>query len=1037
MPLMAWNPIRDLGNTFAGNGVVITHTFTAPDTGSANWIEWPNISLNRVGSNPNVSLTQNSTYVWTISGIRTAEDYLAAGAFLDFPRDYAGSGNTAVPATGSWTTNIKNSSVATYDFTYPVNLEIENFSEIDPVTLGDVAYNYYGNTTAEYTNIPTEFTSLQTTQITDIENPDTDMYTVTIATQHHSSQIVFSSDTTPVPNIAQHWGYVSANDHNGMLTVTGSKTDVNLYLQNLKITKYDDTEIESYQHPNQKIISRGAYYSTAGTGSVPNNSATAYTEISSYSPYAAPQGRYSLRFVNSDEAYLGPASPQVSYQQGYMALGPYGASGDINPFYHSSWDGTSIGGSCNTIEFWLNSGVAYDTTIDKQNFAILNNKLTVLWGFVSGGTIPDAFGQTTPLSSYPRRIVNSTTIVPGTWYHVALVRDTSDQFHLYVNGQEDSTYYSSGQTTTTAAGTTTWASLPPVYWGGTAGCYNVGGGYWKPAHFNGYVTDIRISLSARYTSEFTPPTYPLTNDYDTAFLSNFINGSVIDDYALPTFSSASNKQFTWNFYAETGNATSNAIATTTQNYYPVLRNPVFELGDINFQSTDERQSRIAYAGVDISNNPIFVYGFRGDDGNIKIKVNKVENATGNVVVGPTVNITSGSVGNPELPVQCISDFEQSGYDKLDNGNTANVYIGTQFSSSGASLYKVNLNQQYSDPTLSGEPVVINSQTTYAVPVASGSLTEYALGLAQTSKDYRNIGGNVFIPMSITTNGTTSLAAYGNTTSIVTGGEVTATGKSGLSIVGFVPTQASSAYGANVYKAPVMSFALNATSSNYPAYEMSLGYQTKTSPVETGPFLSSGGGSNAIGRLQAIALNGSNSSIYGYNKFLAAIRRRYSAGTSSEYVQFHIVAGRINQNFGPTAAGDSVQFGTEQYLNTRPGQTVFDIRLGAWAIVQGSAPTRAWMLYTQDVTTDGNTTFGISTGTSKGLWYRSIDIDASNNITWGVPVQVTDPALGAIYGRDIVAQSISIGAWTYIYAVMAGPAQSQSTTPYIISLRLPN
>ena len=201
------------------------------------------------------------------------------------------------------------------------------------------------------------------------------------------------------------------------------------------------------------------------------------------------------------------------------------------------------------------------------------------------------------------------------------------------------------------------------------------------------------------------------------------------------------------------------------------------------------------------------------------------------------------------------------------------------------------------------------------------------------------------------------------------------------------------------------------------------------------------GANAQGRLQAITLNGTQGTfpnVYGNNKFLVGLRRRFSPDTVDEYVEFDTVAGQIDQNVNPSGfQPDAISFGTEQYLLTRPGQAVFDFRMGAFAIVQGAVPTTAWILYTQDVTVTGNSTFGISTGTRLGLWYRRINIDSSNNITWGVPVQVTDPAAGAIYGRDIVAQSISIGAWTYIYAVLAGPGQSQSTVPYIVSLRIPN
>jgi len=78
----------------------------------------------------------------------------------------------------------------------------------------------------------------------------------------------------------------------------------------------------------------------------------------------------------------------------------------------------------------------------------------------------------------------------GVWYHVALVRTTSNTLTLYVNGVAQGA--SIGNSTT---------------FGGNG--VNVGLYYGSGFTFNGYIDDFRVTKGvARYTSNFTPPTGP-------------------------------------------------------------------------------------------------------------------------------------------------------------------------------------------------------------------------------------------------------------------------------------------------------------------------------------------------------------------------------------------------------------------------------------------------------------------------------------------------------------------------------------------------
>ena len=81
----------------------------------------------------------------------------------------------------------------------------------------------------------------------------------------------------------------------------------------------------------------------------------------------------------------------------------------------------------------------------------------------------------------------------NTWFHLATVR-SSGTWTLYVNGK------SAG--TTTVGGTYDFAS--------TTG-WSVGGSQTGGYPFTGYASDVRLTNSAVYSSNFTPPTAPLSS----------------------------------------------------------------------------------------------------------------------------------------------------------------------------------------------------------------------------------------------------------------------------------------------------------------------------------------------------------------------------------------------------------------------------------------------------------------------------------------------------------------------------------------------
>ena len=117
------------------------------------------------------------------------------------------------------------------------------------------------------------------------------------------------------------------------------------------------------------------------------------------------------------------------------------------------------------------------------------------------------------LYQYPdmnTQLKDSGTLTLNTWNHVAVTREGS-VFRLFVNGVQVSTVTSS----TVEVGFLN----DPL----TVGSYNSTG------YFNGIISDVRIVKgTAVYTSNFTPPTAPLTAISGTSLLLNGTDAGIID-----------------------------------------------------------------------------------------------------------------------------------------------------------------------------------------------------------------------------------------------------------------------------------------------------------------------------------------------------------------------------------------------------------------------------------------------------------------------------------------------------------------------------
>jgi hypothetical protein len=145
--------------------------------------------------------------------------------------------------------------------------------------------------------------------------------------------------------------------------------------------------------------------------------------------------------------------------------------------------------------------------------------------YISSGQVGSAVRPSTSGTEYYNA---AGTIIAGVWQHVAVV-NTAGTAQLYVNGFAVGATYSMPALSTT-----------PVYCaiGQRANGYSPSGTY-----YNGYISNLRITTSAVYTGNFTPPTGQLSAIANTKLLTcaypTFVDGST-NAYSLTASSATVN-----------------------------------------------------------------------------------------------------------------------------------------------------------------------------------------------------------------------------------------------------------------------------------------------------------------------------------------------------------------------------------------------------------------------------------------------------------------------------------------------------------------
>ena len=113
-------------------------------------------------------------------------------------------------------------------------------------------------------------------------------------------------------------------------------------------------------------------------------------------------------------------------------------------------------------------------------------------GYFYVGTAGNNFGPIQGTTNYPK----------NAWNHFAIVRDSSGNLKMYINGNLEGT---------DAIGTSKDLTSTDI----TIGSNRAGS-----STCNAYVSDLKIESTAVYTTTFTPPTTPATSDSYTTFLFN-------------------------------------------------------------------------------------------------------------------------------------------------------------------------------------------------------------------------------------------------------------------------------------------------------------------------------------------------------------------------------------------------------------------------------------------------------------------------------------------------------------------------------------
>ena len=350
---------------------------------------------------------------------------------------------------------------------------------------------------------------------------------------------------TDIPVIINQWNHIviqriSGTQYyavNGKVSSTTSSLSNNLNSASQRATiggNVDQTTVSMYTGyiADLRVVNGTGVYGTSNF-SVPTTSLTAVTNTKlltcQYSGAVRNVGfvddsKYNHRIVRVGDTTLGTFSP-FSLEDTYWCEFYNTSSDSAGGCHHKILPASFLNDltiankstSTKTIEAWV-----YPTSIRTN----ANQYYAMAW-FCKGNIYFDCGLWSTSSTTQgkfvayhndvgQRNLESSSTFTVNQWYHVAVVI-ASETLKIYVNGVLE------------ASGT--WYGLRST----GIGEVSVIGGTASNNDWNGYISNLRISSTARYTSAFTPSTLPFTSDSDTLLLTNQSNRIVDNSSSANTF----------------------------------------------------------------------------------------------------------------------------------------------------------------------------------------------------------------------------------------------------------------------------------------------------------------------------------------------------------------------------------------------------------------------------------------------------------------------------------------------------------------------
>jgi Concanavalin A-like lectin/glucanases superfamily len=360
------------------------------------------------------------------------------------------------------------------------------YASLFAITNGNLAANSVGLSLVILGNSSTTGTGIQLYKNTNTEENITATVSISQTTWHHaavsksgSSVRIFFNGTQVGSTTTSNtiWGSSTFFGRVGRLFDTGFIDDINGHIDELRLSNtarytssFTPTNIPFVNDNNTVLLihANGA------------NASTTFTDDNI--SHRLPVNVFGDAQLSTAQSKFGQASMLFDGTGDYLKLGSYP---DLNLTHTSDW----------TIELWARfNSVSSGSLFGKNQTSSPFNGYRLDVGINNSGR----------LAFYPGTgaFINfSDSVTTATWYHIAIV-NASGTIKMYLNGNQQSSTI-----TATSAILDTSQTL-------TIGSYVLG----NADFFNGWMDEVRVSNTARYTGNFTPATAQFEPDANTMLL---------------------------------------------------------------------------------------------------------------------------------------------------------------------------------------------------------------------------------------------------------------------------------------------------------------------------------------------------------------------------------------------------------------------------------------------------------------------------------------------------------------------------------------